>query len=62
MQSSASAFRHIWQAESYDHIVRSLEQLHAYRRYIAENPTKARIVLHPLAFYVADWMDEWFKQ
>jgi type I restriction enzyme R subunit len=51
-----------WQAESYDHIVRSLEQLHAYRRYVAENPTKAGIALHPLAFYVADWMDEWFKQ
>lgn len=30
-----------WQAETYDHIVRSEEQLAHYRRYIAENPVKA---------------------
>ena len=28
----------LWQADSYDHIVRSLEQLCAYRDYIARNP------------------------
>jgi len=32
-----------WQAETYDHIVRSEEQLAHYRRYIAENPIKAKL-------------------
>jgi len=32
-----------WQAESYDHIVRSVEQLEHYRQYIADNPIKARL-------------------
>jgi type I restriction enzyme R subunit len=30
-----------WQAESYDHIVRSLEQLYKYREYIAHNSEEA---------------------
>ncbi len=51
-----------WQAESYDHIVRSLEQLHQYRQYIGDNPTKAGITVAPAAWYVATWMDEWFRQ
>ena len=33
----------LWQRESYDHIVRDLEQLHAYKDYIAANPSKARL-------------------
>ena len=33
----------LWQAEPYDHIVRSEEQMEHYRRYIAENPIKARL-------------------
>ena len=32
-----------WQAETYDHIVRSEEQLAHYRRYIADNPVKAKL-------------------
>lgn len=32
-----------WQAETYDHIVRSEEQLAHFRRYIAENPGKAKL-------------------
>ncbi|MDB6116247.1 MAG: Transposase like protein [Verrucomicrobiaceae bacterium] len=32
----------LWQKEAYDHIVRSEEQLLHYRRYIAENPLKAK--------------------
>ena len=32
-----------WQAETYDHIVRSEEQLAHYRRYIAANPVKANL-------------------
>ena len=35
----------LWQPESYDHIVRDIEQLDGYRKYIAANPVKAR--LHP---------------
>jgi hypothetical protein len=31
----------LWEEESFDHIVRSLEQLQFYRRYIRENPVKA---------------------
>ncbi|HVC94704.1 MAG TPA: transposase [Pirellulales bacterium] len=50
-----------WQAESYDHIVRTLEQLHAYRTYIADNPRNAGLVVPASARYVATWMDEWFK-
>ena len=33
----------LWQPEPYDHIVRSEEQMAHYRRYIAENPIKARL-------------------
>jgi putative transposase len=50
-----------WQPDSYDHIVRSLEQLAQYRQYIAENPTKAGVSLHPDAAYHASWMDAWFS-
>lgn len=31
----------LWQAETFDHIVRSEKQLHHFRRYIAGNPAKA---------------------
>lgn len=31
----------VWQEESYDHIVRSIEQLDHYCRYIRYNPLKA---------------------
>lgn len=31
----------LWQAEAFDHIVRSEAQLNHYRRYIARNPSKA---------------------
>jgi type I restriction enzyme R subunit len=48
-----------WQADSYDHIVRSLEQLSAYREYIARNPSLAHLELPPPALYRADWMDSW---
>ena len=49
-----------WQPDSYDHIVRSLEQLAQYRQYIADNPSKAGISLAADAVYRADWMDAWF--
>jgi putative transposase len=50
-----------WQPESYDHIVRSLDQLLAYRDYIGSNPKRAGITIHRDALYQANWMDEWFK-
>ncbi len=50
-----------WQADSYDHIVRSLEELQAYREYIAANPGQAGIVLPVEAQYRAEWMDQWFR-
>ncbi len=31
----------VWQKESYDHIVRSTEQLVAFQKYIRDNPAKA---------------------
>ena len=33
----------LWQAESFNHIVRSEEHFTRFRRYIAENPVKARL-------------------
>jgi len=33
----------LWQAETYDHVVRDIEQLRSYRQYIAANPVKARL-------------------
>jgi len=50
-----------WQADSYDHIVRSLEQLSAYREYIARNPRLLPFELPPQAIYRAEWMDAWFQ-
>lgn len=49
----------LWQPESYDHIVRDLEQLLFYRRYIADNPKRAGIELADIAIYPANWTDEW---
>jgi putative transposase len=34
---------HFWQQEPFDHLVRSLEQYDYLRRYIADNPKKARL-------------------
>jgi putative transposase len=51
----------LWQADSYDHIVRSLEQLCAYREYIVRNPVLANIELPSRVLYRADWMDAWLR-
>ena len=50
-----------WQPDSYDHIVRKLEQLFHFRQYIKDNPGKAGIDLPPEALYRAEWMDAWFS-
>ncbi len=49
-----------WRKESFDHIVRSLDHLQAYRNYNRDNPIKAGITISPLAYYRASWMDDWF--
>ena len=49
----------LWQPESYDRIVRDLEQLVFYRQYIADNPKRAGIEVAETAIYRAEWMSEW---
>jgi len=51
-----------WQADTYDHIVRTLTQLHKIRDYIADNPLNAGITLLPDANHQAAWMDQWFHE
>ncbi len=51
-----------WQADSYDHIVRSLEPLSAYRECIARNPVLAHLELPPQAISRADWIDAWLHE
>lgn len=50
-----------WQPDSYDHIVRKLEQLFHFRQYINDNPGKAGIDLPQEALYHAEWMDAWLS-
>lgn len=45
-----------WQADTFDHIVRNLDQLAKYREYIVNNPDKAGIQVSKNALYRADWM------
>lgn len=40
----------IWQDETYDHLIRSQEELDRVRRYIKANPKKARIKIHHASF------------
>jgi REP element-mobilizing transposase RayT len=41
-----------WQEESFDHLVRSPEQFDYFERYIAENPSKARLSSSDFMHYV----------
>ena len=61
LQSTLGRSGQFWQPDSYDHIVRTLEQLVVFRKYIADNPKKAGIVLPPEASYHADWMNKWLS-
>ena len=45
----------LWQAESYDRIVRSREELTAFQKYIEKNPAKAHVAAGRFAAYRADW-------
>jgi type I restriction enzyme R subunit len=40
-----------WQADQFDHLVRSLEQFDHYRRYIAENPRRAGLCVGAYRWY-----------
>ena len=45
-----------WQPESYDRIIRDLEELSAYRRYIARNPLKANLHEGEFIHHTCDWL------
>jgi type I restriction enzyme R subunit len=45
----------LWQAESYDRIVRDRKELDAFRKYIATNPEKAQLSKGRFATYRAEW-------
>ncbi|MDA0839501.1 MAG: hypothetical protein O3B01_26805 [Planctomycetota bacterium] len=49
----------LWQRETYDHIVRDINQLKTLRRYISENPKKAKLGEGEFTFHRMDWMDDW---
>jgi hypothetical protein len=46
-----------WQSESYDRIVRDREELCVWRRYIADNPAKAKLVPGTYTLHQAEWLD-----
>ncbi len=47
-----------WQHESYDRIVRDIEELVRFRKYIADNPSKANLGREQYYYYAADWLDQ----
>ena len=46
-----------WQPEFYDRIVRDGAELHRYRRYIADNASKAGLPAGQYEYQAADWLD-----
>jgi len=48
----------LWQKESFDHVVRSRRQLDRFRRYIEENPVKARLNQGEYVLRQVGWEDE----
>ncbi|MDD2239343.1 MAG: hypothetical protein PHI93_01640 [Kiritimatiellae bacterium] len=57
VQASASGLKagRLWQAESYDRIVRNRDELMRTRTYIAQNPAKAGLAAGRFAVYQAEW-------
>lgn len=47
-----------WQHESYDRIVRDIEELVRFRKYITDNPSKANLKPEQYYYYAADWLDQ----
>lgn len=48
-----------WQYESYDRIIRDEEELFNFRRYIGENPRKAKLATEAYEYAAADWLDSY---
>ncbi len=48
----------LWRKENYDHIVRGGGELRAIRKYIGDNPMKARCGEQEYSLYQAPWLDE----
>lgn len=48
----------LWQRESYDHVVRDFEQLHAFQQYIAANPAKSRLRSGEYAISTANYVEQ----
>ena len=51
----------IWQHETYDRIVRDVEELLKYRRYIANNPNAGNAKAGEFSLGRAEWLDAWAK-
>ena len=45
---------HFWQAETYDHIVRSREEFERYRDYLAKNPVRAGLKTGEYTLYLPE--------
>ena len=46
-----------WQHESFDRIVRDVEELAAFRRYIARNAETAKLPASDFTYRAAEWLD-----
>jgi putative transposase len=44
-----------WQRETYDHIVREFEQLHGFRKYIADDPVKGKSGVNEYSYSCAEY-------
>jgi len=49
----------LWQKDSYDHIVRGVQELRAFRKYIAKNAAQAKLKLNGNAYQCTQWLDEY---
>ena len=49
----------LWQKDSYDHIVRGVEELRAFRKYIVKNALQAKLKLGGSAYQRALWLDDY---
>ncbi len=57
-ETETEASRHrFWQYESYDRIIRDVEELAAFRRYIVRNPEAAGMKASESLYFAADWLD-----
>ncbi len=49
----------VWQRDSYDHIVRDMNQLESFQRYIRGNPRKAGLRIGEYRLFEAEYVDRW---